>query len=76
MKEDIINEIASSISKSYYEVLINGFKEEENEFHISICIINFIINLREKNIICNIDDIFVSSFLDKIIIEANKYIGR
>lgn len=76
MKEDIINEIASNISKSYYEVLINGFKEEENEFPISICIIDFIINLREKSIICNIDDIFVSSFLDKIIIEANKYIGR
>lgn len=76
MKDDIKGEIAEEISDSYYEVLLTAFEEQKQKFNVTILVIDFMAKLREKGIACNVDDIFIDTFIDKMYVEANKFIGK
>ena len=73
MKDDIKEEIAKEISDSYYEVLLTAFEEQKQKFNVTILVIDFMAKLREKGIVCNVDDIFIDTFIDKMYVEANKF---
>lgn len=76
MKNEIKELIAKDISNSYYHVLLDGFEEYQHKFPLTLCIVNFIVKLREKNIVYDLEDIFTDKFLDLMYQEANKYIGE
>ena len=76
MKDNIKFEIVRNICDCYVDVLMAGLEEETEKFPLTLCIIDFITKLREKNIVYKIDDIFISTFLDKVNIETDNYIGK
>lgn len=76
MKEQITKEVAKAISNSFYEVLMTGYEEEKERFPITMIIIDSMTMIKEKGIVCNLDDIFISTFLDKMYVESEKYIGK
>lgn len=67
MKDEVIEEVAKHISDSYYEILLVAFEEQKHKFKVTMNITDFMANLREQGIVCNMDDIFIDTFIDKII---------
>ena len=55
MKNDIVKYIAEDISSSYYDVLLNAYNDQQHKFPITSLVIEFIVRLKEKNIIDNLD---------------------
>lgn len=76
MNKDVKEFIAKDISDSYYHVLLDGFEEYQHKFFLTLCIVDFIVKLRERNIVYNLEEIFTDTFLDLMYQEANKYIGE
>lgn len=76
MKNEVIEEVARHISDSYYDVLLVAFEEQKHKFKITMSIIDFMANLKEKGIVYGLDDIFIDTFIDKMYVEANNYIGK
>lgn len=76
MKDDIIEKIAKNLSNSYYYLLLTAFEKQQHQFPITMTVIEVITKLRENNIVYDLGDIFCSEFIDKMIVEANKYIGK
>lgn len=76
MRDYILKDVAKSISESYYDVLLVAYEELEEEFGITMLIVDFMVKLKENGVVLNMDDIFLAEFLDKIYVEANKYIGK
>ena len=48
MKKDIMKYIAEDISTSYYNVLLNAYDEQQHRFPITLMVINFLVELKEK----------------------------
>lgn len=76
MREYILKDVAKSISDSYYDVLLVGFEEEKEKFVMTMLVVDFMVNLKEKGVVLNMDDIFIDKFIDKMYVEAEKYIGK
>lgn len=76
MKEDVKKYIAKTITDNYYDVLLVGYEEQKNKFFITLAIVDFLAKLKEKNINYDINDIFIDTFIDLIVKEANNYIGN
>ena len=78
MKKDIMKYIAEDISTSYYNVLLNVYDEQQHRFPITLMVINFLVELKEKNLIndLNLDSIFADKIIMKLYDEAEKYIGK
>ena len=78
MKKDIMKYIAEDISTSYYNVLLNAYDEQQHRFPITSMVINFLVELKEKNLIddLNLDSIIADKIIMKLYDEAEKYIGK
>lgn len=76
MREKVLKEFIEMICKDYINVLLVGVEEYENGFPYMIAFVNFMCELRNKNIYVEINDIFTDKFMDKVYIEATRYIGR
>ena len=78
MKKDIMKYIAEDISTSYYNVLLNAYDEQQHRFTITLMVINFLVELKEKNLIddLNLDSIIADKIIMKLYDEAEKYIGK
>ena len=78
MRDDIVKYIAEDISSSYYDVLLNAYNDQQHKFPITSLVIEFIIRLKEKNLIDNLDldNIFADKIIMKLYDEAEKYIGK
>ena len=78
MKKDIMKYIAEDISTSYYNVLLNAYDEQQHRFPITLMVINFLVELKEKNLIddLNLDNIIADKIIMKLYDEAEKYIGK
>lgn len=72
---DIKREIVKEICNDYVEVILVGLDEHKEGFFYTTSIINFMESLKTKNIKISIDKVFTDTFIDKIYIETNKYIG-
>lgn len=78
MRDDIVKYIAEDISSSYYDVLLNGYNDQQHKFPITSLVIEFVIRLKEKNLIddLDLDSIFADKIIMKLYDEAEKYIGK
>lgn len=78
MRDDIVKYIAEDISSSYYDVLLNAYNDQQHKFPITSLVIEFIVRLKEKNLIDNLDldSIFADKIIMKLYNEAEKYIGK
>lgn len=76
MREKVLKEFIEMICKDYINVLLVGVEEYEKDFPYMIAFVNFMCELRNKNIYVEINDIFTDKFMDKVYVEAARYIGR
>ena len=78
MRDDIVKYIAEDISSSYYDVLLNAYNDQQHKFPITSLVIEFIVRLKEKNLIddLDLDSIFADKIIMKLYDEAEKYIGK
>lgn len=78
MRDDIVKYIAEDISSSYYDVLLNAYNDQQHKFPITSLVIEFIVRLKEKNLIddFDLDSIFADKIIMKLYDEAEKYIGK
>lgn len=78
MRDDIVKYIAEDISSSYYDVLLNAYNDQQHKFPITSLVIEFVIRLKEKNLIddLDLDSIFADKIIMKLYDEAEKYIGK
>ena len=78
MRDDIVKYIAEDISSSYYDVLLNAYNDQQHKFPITSLVIEFIVRLKEKNLIhdLDLDSIFADKIVMKLYDEAEKYIGK
>ena len=73
----IIGILATVISSISY-VLLNAYNDQQHKFPITSLVIEFIVRLKEKNLIDNLDldSIFADKIIMKLYDEAEKYIGK
>lgn len=78
MRDDIVKYIAEDISSSYYDVLLNAYNDQQHKFPITSLVIEFVVRLKEKNLIddLDLDSIFSDKIVMKLYDEAEKYIGK
>lgn len=76
MREKVLKEFIEMICKDYINVLLVGVEEYEKDFPYMIAYVNFMSELKNKNIYMEINDIFTDKFMDKVYVEAARYIGR
>lgn len=78
MRDDIVKYITEDISSSYYDVLLNAYNDQQHKFPITSLVIEFIVRLKEKNLIddLDLDSIFADKIIMKLYDEAEKYIGK
>ena len=78
MRDDIVKYIAEDISNSYYDVLLNAYNDQQHKFPITSLVIEFVVRLKEKNLIddLDLDSIFADKIIIKLYDEAEKYIGK
>lgn len=78
MKNEVKKFIAQEISSTYYDVLIDGFKEQKKNFKLTLVIIEFINKLKENKIDIDyrLDNVLSEKIIDLMFLEAKNYIGR
>jgi len=76
MREKVLKEFIEMICKDYINVLLVGVEEYEKDFPYMIAYVNFMGELKNKNIYMEINDIFTDKFMDKVYVETARYIGR
>lgn len=76
MKEQVLKDLLTSISEDYVDTLLTGIEEYEKDFPYTISCINFISELKSKNIIVNFYSIFDDSIVDMVYRETSNYLAR
>lgn len=76
MKEDIKKYIAKTIADNYYDVLLVGYEEQEQDFFITLAVVEFLEKLKSKNINYDLNDIFIDTFIELIDKEADNYVCK
>ena len=78
MKKDIKKFIAKEIASAYYDILLNGFEENKNNFVLTLTIIDFISRLKENKIDIDysLDSLLSEEIINLMFLETNEYIGK
>lgn len=76
MKEYIKKYIAKTIADNYYDVLLVGYEEQEQDFFITLAVVEFLEKLKSKNINYDLNDIFIDTFIELIDKEADNYVCK
>lgn len=76
MNELVLRKIISMICDDYIDTLIVGIEENEKAFPYTIACSNFIIELKNKNIMVEFNDIFIDKVRDKIYRETSNYLAE
>lgn len=76
MKENIKKYIAKTIADNYYDVLLVGYEEQEQDFFITLAVVDFLEKLKSKNINYDLNDIFIDTFIELIDKEADNYVCK
>lgn len=76
MKGDILKNLIASICNDYIDTLLVGIEEFSKEFPYTIACVNFLNELKSKNIKVEFDNIFIDMVRDKIYRETTNYLAR
>lgn len=76
MKEKALKDIVSMICNDYIDTILVGIEEYKKDFPYTIACSNFIAELKEKNVVVEFNDIFISKIIDKLYREISNYLAR
>ena len=77
MKENELRKIVSMVCDGYVDTIMDAIEEDNIKgFPITIAVWHFIVELKEKNIIVDINDTFNDLIIDKIFREMSNYLAR
>lgn len=76
MYDEILCEIITKLCNGYINSLLIGIEENKGEFTYLLASVNFISELRQKNIIVEFNDVFNDFIIDKIYYEINKFLAK
>lgn len=77
MKENELRKIVSMVCDGYVDTIMDTIEEDNIKgFPITIAVWHFIVELKEKNIIVDINDTFDDLIIDKIFREMSNYLAR
>lgn len=76
MKENELRKIIESVCNDFVDTLMTGIDENKKDFPYIIACVNFISELKEKNIIVDFNIVFDDSIIDMVFREASNYLAR
>lgn len=76
MKDKITRLLIGSVCDDFIDTLLVGIEEYNSDFPYTIACVNFICELKSKNINADFNDIFVDMVRDKIYKETSNYLAR
>lgn len=76
MKELVLRKVIEMVCDDYIDTLLVGIEEYEKDFPYTLACVNFISELREKNIIVEFNSIFIDTVLDRVYRETSNYLAR
>lgn len=78
-RERELRKILSMVFDSYIDSIITALEEDvsnEKTFPFTLACINYINELREKNIKVELSDVFIDNVIDRIYREVSNFMGR
>ncbi len=78
-REEEFRKILSMVFDDYIDSILTALEEDKNTekiFPYTLACINFINELRTKNIKVELSDVFIDTIIDRIFREVSNYIGR
>lgn len=78
-REKELRKILSMVFDGYTDSILTALEEDKNTeriFPFTFACINFINELREKNIKVELSDVFIDDVIDRIFREVSNYMGR
>lgn len=75
MKEQELRKIVEFICNSHVDMIMENIEDNKKEFPYAIACANYIAELKEKNIIVRLNDVFIDIIIDRIFREFSNYIG-
>lgn len=77
MKEKELYKILSMVCDGYVDTIMDAIKEDNIDgFPITIAMWHFMVELKEHNIVMDINDIFVDILIDRLYREISNYLAR
>lgn len=76
MKEKELRKIVEFVCNGYVDTIMENIEDNKRAFLYVIACANYIAELKEKNIIVELNDVFIDIVIDRIIREFSNYIGR
>ena len=76
MNKQELRKIAEFVCNGYVDTITENIEDRKMEFLYAIACANYIVELKEKNIIVELNDIFIDIVIDRIFREFSNYIGR
>lgn len=78
-REKELMNILSMVFDGYTDSILTALEEDKNNekiFPFTLACIDFINNLKEKNIKVELSDVFIDTVIDRIFREVSNYMGR
>ena len=76
MKDEVLRKIIDFVCDGYIDALLTGIEEYEKDFPYTIACVNFISELKRKNILVDFNIVFDDSIIDMVFRETSNYLAR
>lgn len=76
MKEQELRKIVKHVCNGYVDTIMENIEDNKKQFPYTIACANYIAELKRKNIIVELNDVFIDIVIDRIFREFSNYIGR
>lgn len=76
MNKQELRKIAEFVCNGYVDMIMENIEDRKREFPYAIACANYIAELKEKNIIVELNNVFIDIVIDRIFREFSNYIGR
>lgn len=76
MREEMLRKLITLITEDYIDTLLTGIEEYEKDFPYTIACVNFMSELKSKNIVVDFYTTFEVSIRDMVYRETTNYLAR
>lgn len=76
MKEQELRKIVKFVCNGYVDTIMENIEDNKRAFPYAIACANYIAELKEQNVIVELNDVFIDNVIDRIFREFSNYIGR
>ncbi len=77
-RENELRKIVRSVCDGYTDTIMDAILEDNNikGFPITIAVWHFMLELRERNIVMDLNDVFIDLIIDRLYREMSNYLAR